>query len=37
MKHLLRADPGLPRRFPNNLHLDRYMPAPFTPNSFHPG
>jgi SpoVK/Ycf46/Vps4 family AAA+-type ATPase len=26
MKHLLRADPGLPRRFPNNIHLNSYSP-----------
>ena len=24
MKILLRADPGLPRRFPHNIHLDNY-------------
>jgi SpoVK/Ycf46/Vps4 family AAA+-type ATPase len=24
MKHLIRADPGMPRRFPNNIHLDSY-------------
>ena len=27
MKTLMRADPGLPRRFPVTLHLDDYSPA----------
>jgi hypothetical protein len=27
MKRLMRADPGLPRRFPKEIHLDDYTPA----------
>ena len=27
MAHFMQADPGLPRRFPQTLHLDDYTPA----------
>jgi hypothetical protein len=35
MKVLMRADPGLPRRFPHNIHLDNYTSSQLSSIALH--